>query len=83
LLFESGADEAFYEARVAGGGIFTTGRHAAVLDTTSCDSVDVPETDFVDFEADVCNGPGTPGAEGTLVVVSDAGITTVPVVFAE
>jgi len=82
-LFDAGDDEPFFQARVAGGGIFTTGRHAATLDTTSCGFVDVPETDYIDFEVDVCEGPGTAGAEGTFVVVSNGGITTVPVVFAE
>ena len=82
-LFESGDDQPFYEAAVAGSGIFTTGRHAATLDTTSCDDIDVPETPPIDFFVEVCDGPGAAGAEGTLVVVSDAGITTVPVVFGE
>ena len=82
-LFESGDDEPFYEARLAGGGVFTTGRHAAILDTTSCDDVDVPETTAIDCFVDVCDGPGTAGAEGTLVVVSNVGITAVPVVFGE
>ena len=82
-LFDAGDDEPFFEARVSGSGIFTTGRHAAILDTTSCGFVDVPETDYIDFEVDVCDGPGTAGAEGTFVVVSNGGITTVPVVFAE
>ncbi len=82
-LFEPGDDESFYEARLAGSGVFTTGRHAATLDTTSCDDVDVPETPAIDFFVDVCDGPGTAGAEGTLVVVSNAGITTAAVAFAE
>lgn len=82
-LFDAGDDEPFFRARVAGGGIFTTGRHAATLDTTSCGFVDMPETDSIDFEVDVCDGPGTAGAEGTFVLISDAGITTVAVVFAE
>ncbi len=82
-LFDAGDDEPFFEARVSGSGIFTTGRHAAILDTMSCGFVDVPETDYIDFEVDVCDGPGTAGAEGTFVVVSNGGITTVPVVFAE
>ena len=81
-LFESGDDEPFYAAGLAGSGIFTTGRHAATLDTTSCADVDVPETPAIDFWVEVCDGPGTAGAEGTLVAVSTAGITTVPVVFA-
>ena len=82
-LFEAGDDAPLYTARIGGSGIFTTGRHAATLDTTSCDDVDAPETPAIDFVVGVCDGPGTPGAEGTLVVVSDAGITTVPIVFAE
>jgi len=81
-LFTAGDDEPFFEARLAGGGIFTTGRHAATLDTTSCGFVDGTEADAIAFEVDVCDGPGTAGAEGTLVVVSNGGITTVPVVHA-
>ena len=82
-LFESGDDEPFYTARLGGSGIFTTGRHAATIDTTSCDDVDAPETPAIDFVVAACDGPGTAGAEGTLIVVSDAGITTTPVVFGE
>ena len=76
-IFVSGSTTPVYQGQFNGGGIFAAGSFSGVVDTALCSPGFASLFPFVT----VCNGVGPAGAQGTLVISTDHGATTVPVTF--
>ena len=77
-VYVTGSPTPTFQAQFNGGGIFAAGTLSGILDTTLCN----PGLASTPFSiVTVCNGPGPAGAQGTLVISTEHGATTVPVVF--
>jgi len=76
-VFVTGSATPIFRAQFNGGGIFAAGSFSGVVDTTSCD----PGLGALFPYVTTCNGLGPAGAQGTLVISTEHGVTTVPVSF--
>jgi len=76
-LFVSGSSTPSYQGLFGGGGIFASGSFAGLVDTALCN----PGLSALFPYVSICNGVGPAGVQGTLVVSTNHGATTVPVVF--
>ena len=76
-VFVTGSATPTFQARFNGGGVFAAGSFSGVVDTTLCN----PDLASIFSLVTVCNGVGPAGAQGTLVVNTEHGATTVPIVF--
>ncbi|TFH14632.1 MAG: hypothetical protein E4H05_09205 [Acidimicrobiales bacterium] len=76
-VYVTGSRTPTFQAQFNGGGIFAAGTLSGILDTTLCNVVSPGPI----FTVTICNGPGPAGAQGTLVISTEHGATTVPVVF--
>jgi starvation-inducible outer membrane lipoprotein len=76
-IFVSGSMTPIYQGQFSGGGIFAADSFSGVVDTTLCS----PGLASLFSLVTVCNGVGPAGVQGTLVISTNHGATTVPVVF--
>jgi hypothetical protein len=76
-IFVSGSMTPIYQGQYSGGGIFAADSFSGVVDTTLCN----PGLPSLFALVTVCNGVGPAGVQGTLVISTNHGATTVPVVF--
>jgi hypothetical protein len=76
-LFVSGSSTPIYQGQFNGFGIWAAGSFSGVVDTTLCN----PGLAALFSMVTICNGVGPAGVQGTLVVSTEHGATTVPVVF--
>jgi starvation-inducible outer membrane lipoprotein len=76
-VYVNGSTTPTFQAQFNGGGIFAAGSFSGVVDTTLCN----PGLASIFPLVTICNGPGPAGARGTLVISTEHGATTVPVVF--
>jgi hypothetical protein len=76
-VFVTGSTTPTFEAEFNGGGVVATGSFSGVVDTVLCN----PGLTSLFSLVTVCNGVGPSGAQGTLVISTEHGATTVPVVF--
>ena len=76
-IYVSGSPTPTFQAQFNGGGVFAADTFSGLVDTTLCN----PSLAAIFSLVAVCNGVGPGGAQGTLVVSTDHGATTLPVVF--
>lgn len=76
-IFVSGSMTPTYQGQFSGGGIFAADSFSGVIDTTLCS----PGLASLFSSVTVCNGVGPAGMQGTVVISTQHGATTLPVVF--